>query len=415
MKRISGLPVGMTGSAGSLCAALLLFVAGVGHPLLARADSGGSDCYQAFPEWDQVVELHGKVDEAEGIGDETKEPLDSRFNELQVRHDSYYDGTADLCAELRNYNNDKGSYEQELAEYNKEFDAHQQEAAEQHAECPSTVDTQEQADRCNEWGARITADAERLDAWAAQINQKKSDLDQRVADINGESDRLNAEWTGLLDSYIADAQAALDEQGFTGRKVYRMTAKSWIDTAAVTEYTIRGLKFHLESNDTPTSPYLNGGNDFKLFQTFTVQVDFVNGKVKSAEFLKDSLQAKAGSTYLLVPVPGPGTAHLMKVAFQGRIYVTDQKIDKATDEESVTFTRTVEGHPNEMILYPDYFTPGSTNFTPIYNTLKITVKADGDPDVEGSGSAFPSHMFWLGDQLFDQQQQVQPSEYFGGH
>jgi hypothetical protein len=232
-----------------------------------------------------------------------------------------------------------------------------------------------------------------------------------VEQINQQAESINTEWTGLLTAFVTDAQTALDDQGFTGKKVYRLTAKTWINAADVTEPTLRGVKFKLQGNDRPSGPYLNADNDFKLFQTFTVQVDFEKGKVKRAQFLKDSLQAKVGSTYIMVPVAPIPTS----IPFHGVIYVTNQKIEQAEDGKSVKFTRTVEGRPNLMILFPDYFDPvASTNFATIYNTLEITVTAD-DPDVEGSGSAFPSHMFWLGDQLFHEQEQVQPSEFFAGH
>ena len=412
MGRTAGLSLSTIGSSSGIWAAVLLLATGLGHPLPARADNGGSDCYQSFPQWDQVVALHEKVDAAEGITDDAKDPLDSRFGELQSRHDSYYDGTAELCTELHGYYSDRDTYGQAVEEHNKAFQAHEEEVAQQRAQCGGTSDDQGFVDRCNEWGARLDEEARRLDEEAAQLQQQKAELDQRQQDIDAEADRVNAEWTELLEGYITDAQTALDNQGFTGRKVYRMTAKSWVNGPAVTEMTIRGKKLRFEANNRPGGPYLNGNNDFKLFQTFTVQVDFVNGKVKKAEFLKDSLQQKAGSSIL---IPASSTYHVPQVGLQGAIYVTNQKIDKAPDEGSVTYTRTVEGRPNLLIVYPDYFGPGSTNFTPIYNTLTITVKSDGDPDVEGSGSAFPSHMFWLGDELISEQDQVQPSEFFGGH
>ena len=395
-----------------VCAAALLFSISAGYAVRANADTGGDpECYQPFPEWDKAADMHAKLDEADGVPQDTKDALDSRFSQLQARHDGYYNGTAEQCQEVRTYNSDKTAYESALAQYTSEFNAHQQDASQQNAECSGTVDSQEAADRCNEWGGRIDADKARLDQWAAELQNKKDGLDQQVEQINQQAESINTEWTGLLTAFVTDAQTALDDQGFTGKKVYRLTAKTWINAADVTEPTLRGVKFKLQGNDRPSGPYLNADNDFKLFQTFTVQVDFEKGKVKRAQFLKDSLQAKVGSTYIMVPVAPIPTS----IPFHGVIYVTNQKIEQAEDGKSVKFTRTVEGRPNLMILFPDYFDPvASTNFATIYNTLEITVTAD-DPDVEGSGSAFPSHMFWLGDQLFHEQEQVQPSEFFAGH
>src|SRR5579859_2025354 len=102
MKLAANLSLVSMDSSRGLCAALLLAAALV-HPLPARADSGGSDCYQPFPQWDQAVEVHGKLDAAEGVAAETKDPLDSRFSELQERHDSYYDGTAEQCTEFHSF------------------------------------------------------------------------------------------------------------------------------------------------------------------------------------------------------------------------------------------------------------------------------------------------------------------------
>jgi hypothetical protein len=394
-----------------VCAGALLFSISAGYPVRSYADAGGDpECYQPFPQWDQAADMHAKLDDADDVPQDTKDSLDSRFSQLQARHDGYYNGTAEQCQELRTYNSDKTAYESDLAQYNSEFNTHQQDAAQQNAECSGTVDSQEKVDRCNEWGGRIDADKARLDQWAAELQGKKAGLDQEVEQINQHAESINAEWTGLLTTFVADAQAALDDQGFTGKKVYRLTAKTWINATDVTEQTLRGVKFRLQGNNRPSGPYLNGDNDFKLFQTFTVQVDFEKGKVKHAQFLKDSLQAKVGSTYMLVP-----SAPLKVGPYKGVIYVTNQKIEQAEDGKSVKFTRTVEGRPNLMILYPDYFDPfASTNFATIYNTLDIKVTA-GDPEVDGSGSNFPSHMFWLGDQLFHEQEQEQPSEFFSGH
>jgi hypothetical protein len=196
--------------------------------------------------------------------------------------------------------------------------------------------------------------------------------------------------------------------GFTGTRAYHLTAKSWINGPAVTEVSVRGLKFQVESNREPLSPRPTGG-DFKLFQTFVVQVAFEDGEITEARFLPESIDQRAGPTYAPVPHPGVG---MRMIPLNGNVYVVDQGVQRSPDNQSVTFRRTVEGHPSMWIVVPDAFDPvGSTNFTPIRNTIEVTVTADG-ADPHGSGTAFPSHRFWIGDQVFASLGQVQPSEYF---
>ncbi|MDB4948015.1 MAG: hypothetical protein JWM27_664 [Gemmatimonadetes bacterium] len=196
--------------------------------------------------------------------------------------------------------------------------------------------------------------------------------------------------------------------GFTGTHAYHLTAKSWIDGPAVTEFSVRGLKFRLEHNREPLSPSPNAGNDYKLFQSFVVQVAFEDGAVTDARFLPESISQRAGPTYVAVPrLSGPRL-----IPLTGNVYVVDQAVQRSADGRSATFRRTVEGHPSMWIVVPDAFDPaGSTNFTPIRNTVEVTVTAEG-AEPRGSGTAFPSHRFWIGDRAFASQGQVQPSDFF---
>lgn len=196
----------------------------------------------------------------------------------------------------------------------------------------------------------------------------------------------------------ADAITVQDECApLSGKKVYRLTAKSWIDPSVLDEFTFIKWKLRLSPNEEPTAPEPGERFDYKLYQTFTAEVVFEAGKVKSARFVPNSEDQRANTT-LRVP---------------GFVKPTQREVVIAADGSAADFKRTVEGRPNLVILIPDISLLG--NLKPIENTLRLHVTAAGATPA-GEGSAFPSHKFWIHegseDRLFATQRQVQPSEYF---
>lgn len=63
------------------------------------------------------------------------------------------------------------------------------------------------------------------------------------------------------------------------KRVYHLTAKSWIDGSRITELTWRGKNFHFERNVEPTQPSPNAGDHFKLYKTFVAEVIIAKGPV----------------------------------------------------------------------------------------------------------------------------------------
>ncbi len=185
------------------------------------------------------------------------------------------------------------------------------------------------------------------------------------------------------------------------KRVVRLTAKSWIDASRITEVTWRGRKFRFESNPEPAGPDPRG--DFKLYQTFVAEVLIAEGRIVSARFVPGSTQERAGATRLTD-----------RVGLPGRIYLVNERVQVSPAKDRATFVRTVEGNPSYWIVFPDAMLDpiGSTNFTPIGNTLRLEVTPDAVTP-GGEGTAFPAHRFWIGDRVFRSQPQVQPSAYFG--
>ena len=184
---------------------------------------------------------------------------------------------------------------------------------------------------------------------------------------------------------------------FSGKRVYRLTAKSWIDPSVLDEFTFVKWKIRLSANEEPVAPQASARFDYKLFQTFTAEVVFEGGKVKAAQFVPNSEDQRANTTLRL----------------PGAVKTTQRQVVIAADGFSADFTRTIEGRPNLVILIPDISLLGSLK--PIENTLKLHVTAAGAIPT-GEGTAFPSHKFWIHersqDRMFDSRRQVQPSEYF---
>ena len=157
--------------------------------------------------------------------------------------------------------------------------------------------------------------------------------------------------------------------------------------------SVAGAKVRLDPNNEPVRPVLlPGADDFKLYQRFIAEAEFVNGKVVSAKFRE--MKIRAGTT-------------LKKKA---KIYVKTSKISKWKGQNSVTFTRTVEGHPASLFMFTDEVVTGKP-FRPIFNTLSVEIRGDRVIP-RGDGSAFPSHKFWHGSTLFSTKTQVKPAAYF---
>jgi len=184
---------------------------------------------------------------------------------------------------------------------------------------------------------------------------------------------------------------------FCGKKVYRLTAKSWIDPSLLDEFTIMKWKLRLSPNKEPAGPEISERFDYKMYQTFTAEVTFQDGKVKSAQFVPNSEDQRANTTLRL----------------PGAVKTTQRQVVIAADGSSADFARTIEGRPNLVLLIHDITYLG--NLKPIENTLRLHVTAAGATP-RGEGSAFPSHKFWIHEQshdrMFDSHRQVQPSEYF---
>lgn len=248
-------------------------------------------------------------------------------------------------------------------------------------------------------------------ALSSEVADRHAELVTLTQDIDAFGGRL-ADLESAVQSYLGDGRRTLTMY-FTGTRAYHVTAKSWIDGAAISELSFRSMKLLLEQDDEPVSPNTTG--DYRLFQTFVVEVTFKQGKIKRARFLRESLETDAGRT----KVPTIGAAAGLRVILlrvKGKIRVTDQKVSISDDRRSVVFTRRVEGHPSLVVLALDKLVPfGQLGALPtIWNSLRLEVTADG-VTCDGYGSSFPSHRYWLGDDAcgVGSAGQVQPSEYFG--
>lgn len=181
---------------------------------------------------------------------------------------------------------------------------------------------------------------------------------------------------------------------FTGKRAYHLTAKSWIDTNAIAKPDL--ILADWTSNTEPRLPLISpGGRDYKIAQSFVVEVQFTNGKVASAKYLKDSLVTEAGYSSPSRGLPVKGEVEVRTV------------VTSALGGDSVTFTRTITGH-SKVLWALEVFT-GST--PDIWNSITVEVYADKVVK-HGDASDFPTTYFWIGDEMFDPKFQVQPSEFF---
>ena len=110
---------------------------------------------------------------------------------------------------------------------------------------------------------------------------------------------LALQYSQALGQRIGDRPDPGTAAGFTGRKVVTLTAKSWINPSTISLLiSMQGIKVRLDPNKEPVSPVLiPEGDDFKLYQRFVAETEFVNGKVASAKFLE--MEVRAGTTFTI--------------------------------------------------------------------------------------------------------------------
>lgn len=221
--------------------------------------------------------------------------------------------------------------------------------------------------------------------------------------------RMSFRWTGSFDGQSIVATGTLQKRGYTGKRFYHMFAKSWIDGPAITEPTWHARKISMDVNTTPQQAAAGTAFDYKIYQTFGVEVEFVNGMIVNAQFTSGSRQQLANTTFGL----------------PGQVRMTGENVAVSPDKTRVVFERRIEGNPHSIIKAADVaaaqavadswgLSLPATNIK-IHSVLRLTVTANGATP-EGEGSAFPTHSFWIRengtDRLFKVQPQVQPSQYF---
>jgi hypothetical protein len=198
--------------------AFTLFLFGL--PVFAESQSPSS-CYQPFPEWDLAIEAEALLTKSDAVDSEVKQNLLERFADLQQHHDSFYNGTAAICAEIAAYDDKLKSYNVDLADYETQFSAHATEVANFNAQC-SVVHTIEEQQSCQSWADQINNNKTILDDWAGRIGSRKTQLDSEALSLNTRGDKINSDWKTGISKFIALANAAIPK--VIHKEVDRMAA-----------------------------------------------------------------------------------------------------------------------------------------------------------------------------------------------
>lgn len=264
-------------------------------------------------------------------------------------------------------------------------------------QCNQAAGNQSAYRACQACAGQANADLARREAEYAAYNAKLAPYNARVQD-----------WEGRLKTFITDAEAAIP-RGFTGKRFYHLFAKSWINGPAITEPTWAARKIKMDVNVEPTQAMAGSAFDYKIYQSFGVETEFVDGKIVRATFVSGSKQQLANTTF----------------GFRGEVRVTHDEVSISPDKTRVVFERRIEGNPHIIIKAADLAAAEAVARSwgldlpatdiKIYNRLRLTVTAEGATPF-GEGSAFPTHYFWIrdssGERRFGVQPQVQPSKYF---
>jgi len=347
------------------------------YTLLTSANSLAADQGCAVPaqEWDEAAAAHqlfevqgGRLSEAE------REDINADWLAIKSLYDGIINETAPVCQERRDFVAKDAEHVAKQQDLTARINAHNAD--------PNRTDD----------------DAAALNAEQAALDQELADLQQWATDLNQRIDEVNKYNLTQYTAFTQKVQAAFNaKHGFTGKKTVQLTAKSWINGATLPLLTsIKGIMLRMDPNQEPQGPALSpDADDFKLYQTFTAEVEFEDGKVVAARFLEDWLDLRADNTFAALP---------------GLIYVRESKISDWHGQDSVTFTRSVAGRPNILLsegmeLFMD------EAFQDIWSTLVVEIT--GDKVIpHGYGSDFPSHKFWMDEQPLPEKLQVAPAEYF---
>lgn len=320
-----------------------------------------SPSYLPTREWIDANNAHTRLlKEGANLPDDLLKQLTGQWNAIKELHDGYVNGTNPLSKEV-------------------EASLQKNEALEAQVRAAQSL---------------TPAQVASLKAEVAEFNLY---LEQ---DLNPRAEKKTVEVNGKYSTFAKDVAAVFDQKpGFTGKKFVRLTAKSWIDGSKIALLqNLTGIMLRIGPNDEPSVPGVTAANDFKLFQTFSVEVEFTNGIIVSAKFVANSLDYRSGKT----PWESVGLA--------GLIYVKESNISDWKGKKTVTFKRTVAGRPDLCFEEPLQATIKNP-FQDIFNTISVDISGE-DVKAHVGGSDFPSHKFWMGDAPLPSKLQVQPADYF---
>lgn len=345
-----------------------LLLAGI---LISTAGLAADGCAVPAQEWDDAAAAQRQVEDAgDTLSPELRQQLAAEWATIKALYDDIANETAPICKERRDFNEKDAQLAARQDDLTARVNAHNADP-----------------NRTDEAAAALNAEQAALNQELADLNQWAADLNQRIAQINQNN---LAHYTAFTEKVRAALAA-----GFTGTKTVRLSAKSWINGAALPLLTsIKGIMLRMDPNTAPSGPGLSDADDFKLYQTFTAQAEFVNGKVVGARFVEDALDVRSGTT----------------LGVDGLIYVKESNISAWHGKDSVTFTRTVAGRPALLFADPIEWTMDEP-FQDIWNTVAVDINGD-NIKAHGYGSDFPSHTFWVDDDLLYEKSQVAPAEYF---
>lgn len=257
-------------------------------------------------------------------------------------------------------------------------------------------------------------DKQRLEAEWTEVSREQNELWQMAGESdaacnNGQAyadkPRYDARvrvWLPKLDALAKELSQWFSPQS---RKVetYVLVGKNWIDSSLIPGDSPLEWKCKLASNTEPTTPDLVSENDFKLYQSLTIEIATSNGRIEYAKI--KNRDARAGTT-----------VHIKT----GEIRTTDSKLVWDKNRCSAEVHEKVEGNPSVWgILLPDQaldsYTGGeipTLGYRPISLTVGLRMSALHQPVAFADASAFPSAKFWINGTLFRTMRQSKVAEYF---
>jgi hypothetical protein len=352
------------------------------------------------PEWRAANALVGQIQTATpALSEQERRRFLAAFNGLQMRHARLEADERDLVARLSADRDDLQRQSQISADYERKYSAWQDKLRNHNAQCNRTFTNPADVDRCDKSGHDLAAEKEILSAQQKEIEQRSQALQARQREDTAHGADLLKDyeaWTKSLEpEFNTPLRQALARRVKTS--VLRLTAKSFIMRLDLSSMSVesrpraeRAFAWLTNQNfsENPTTPAPDS-RDFRLWSQVTLVVTCRGNAIAS---WKASSLAHRGGTELRILDAETSPLEAPK-------FMPSQQVDEELGSLELSYA--IKGRPNDLAA-ASIQAIRSRTCENIWHRVRATAvcrDGEGQMEVAITGSRFPSHRIWVGDNV----------------